>query len=189
MMPCATGFGIGTDSFVSRPSSCIDSNTLAGTAALCYVYPQWITFRANHAPLVWSFRHLYFDFTLTGLCQVTLSSGLGSAALVDMLVAITLSYYLKYGRQNWHRHVLNFVSVRHSPPITRKITQGLQQHDQSDLAVHHQHRCSHWVRFRLTYFCLHLFKTDLLHLERHHFFVSSSYVPHVTPRAAVAPLG
>ncbi|KAI0353806.1 hypothetical protein OH77DRAFT_1522336 [Trametes cingulata] len=52
---------------------------------LSYVYPEWLTFRNTTSSLV------------------TISGGLGSAALVDMLVALTLSYYLKKGRSSWHK--------------------------------------------------------------------------------------
>ncbi|KAI0364755.1 hypothetical protein BV20DRAFT_974050 [Pilatotrama ljubarskyi] len=52
---------------------------------LSYVYPEWLAFRNTTTSLV------------------TISGGLGSAALVDMLVAVTLSYYLKKGRNSWHK--------------------------------------------------------------------------------------
>ncbi|KAI0636157.1 hypothetical protein C8Q77DRAFT_625182 [Trametes polyzona] len=56
-----------------------------GSTILSYVYPEWITFRDTKSSLI------------------TISGGLGSAALVDMLVAITLSYYLNKGRSAWHK--------------------------------------------------------------------------------------
>ncbi|EIW57835.1 uncharacterized protein TRAVEDRAFT_72794 [Trametes versicolor FP-101664 SS1] len=55
------------------------------SAVLSYVYPDWLTFRHTNSSLI------------------TISGGLGSAALVDMLVAVTLSYYLKRGRHTWHK--------------------------------------------------------------------------------------
>ncbi|KAI0636150.1 hypothetical protein C8Q77DRAFT_1155857 [Trametes polyzona] len=62
------------------------------SAVLSYVYPQWLVFRETKSSLI------------------TISGGLGSAALVDMLVAITLSYYLKRGRHNWHKESNNMVN-------------------------------------------------------------------------------
>ncbi|KAH9848429.1 hypothetical protein C2E23DRAFT_434798 [Lenzites betulinus] len=56
-----------------------------GSTILSYVYPEWITFRDTKSSLI------------------TISGGLGSAALVDMLVAVTLSYYLNKGRSTWHK--------------------------------------------------------------------------------------
>ncbi|KAL7279402.1 hypothetical protein PYCCODRAFT_995372 [Trametes coccinea BRFM310] len=56
-----------------------------GSTILSYVYPEWITFRDTTSSLV------------------TISGGLGSAALVDLLVAVTLSYYLRKGRNSWHK--------------------------------------------------------------------------------------
>ncbi|KAI0648844.1 hypothetical protein C8Q79DRAFT_947692 [Trametes meyenii] len=56
-----------------------------GSTILSYVYPDWITFRDTKSSLI------------------TISGGLGSAALVDMLVALTLSYYLNKGRSSWHK--------------------------------------------------------------------------------------
>ncbi|KAI0759570.1 hypothetical protein BD413DRAFT_271507 [Trametes elegans] len=55
------------------------------SAVLAYEYPQWLTFRHTKKSLV------------------TISGGLGSAALVDILVALTLTYYLKRGRNIWQR--------------------------------------------------------------------------------------
>ncbi|KAI0667824.1 hypothetical protein C8Q78DRAFT_1081709 [Trametes maxima] len=66
-----------------------DRSTLEGfgiaSAVLSYVYPEWIAFRGTRTSLI------------------TISGGLGSAALVDMLVALTLSFYLKRGRHIWHK--------------------------------------------------------------------------------------
>ncbi|KAI0667816.1 hypothetical protein C8Q78DRAFT_289007 [Trametes maxima] len=56
-----------------------------GSTILSYVYSDWITFRDTKSSLI------------------TISGGLGSAALVDMLVALTLSYYLNKGRSSWHK--------------------------------------------------------------------------------------
>ncbi|KAI0654681.1 hypothetical protein C8Q70DRAFT_514348 [Cubamyces menziesii] len=56
-----------------------------GSTILSYVYPEWLLFRDTKSSLV------------------TISGGLGSAALVDMLVALTLSYYLNKGRSSWHK--------------------------------------------------------------------------------------
>ncbi|KAH9936875.1 uncharacterized protein BXZ73DRAFT_100290 [Epithele typhae] len=55
----------------------------AGSAYLCYRYPEWIPFRNQPVSLI----------TVTG--------GLGCAAAADLLVALTLSYYLLRGRTNW----------------------------------------------------------------------------------------
>ncbi|KAI0833765.1 hypothetical protein BC628DRAFT_1414504 [Trametes gibbosa] len=54
------------------------------SAALSYIYPNWMIIRYTKSTLI------------------TISGGLGSAALVDMLVALTLSYYLKRGKHIWH---------------------------------------------------------------------------------------
>ncbi|KAI0788094.1 hypothetical protein C8Q74DRAFT_654254 [Fomes fomentarius] len=56
-----------------------------GSAALTYIYPNWIELRDYHTSLV------------------TVSGGLGSAALVDLLVAFTLTFYLKHGRATIHK--------------------------------------------------------------------------------------
>ncbi|KAI0353799.1 hypothetical protein OH77DRAFT_1522330 [Trametes cingulata] len=62
------------------------------SAALSYVYPQWLAFRHTKTSLV------------------TISGGLGSAALVDLLVACTLTYYLKRGRHTWHKESNNMIN-------------------------------------------------------------------------------
>ncbi|KAI0364765.1 hypothetical protein BV20DRAFT_974067 [Pilatotrama ljubarskyi] len=62
------------------------------SAVLSYVYPQWLAFRHTKTSLV------------------TISGGLGSAALVDMLVACTLTFYLKRGRHTWHRESNSMVN-------------------------------------------------------------------------------
>ncbi|KAI0709801.1 hypothetical protein C8Q76DRAFT_798588 [Earliella scabrosa] len=51
-----------------------------GSCVLCYLYPSWPVLRAREDSLV------------------TVSGGLGSAALVDILVAATLTFYLKRRR-------------------------------------------------------------------------------------------
>ncbi|KAI0643624.1 hypothetical protein C8Q79DRAFT_144905 [Trametes meyenii] len=56
-----------------------------GSTILSYHFPQWLSFRAHESSLV------------------TVSGGLGAAALVDVLVALTLSYYLTRARNNWQR--------------------------------------------------------------------------------------
>ncbi|KAI1786764.1 hypothetical protein LXA43DRAFT_754538 [Ganoderma leucocontextum] len=57
------------------------------SCALCYVYPSWPVLRDRRSSLV------------------TVSGGLGSAALVDILVASTLTMYLKRRRSSgqWHK--------------------------------------------------------------------------------------
>lgn len=78
--------------------------------------------------------------------QVTISGGLGSAALVDMLVALTLSYYLNKGRSSWHKCVSRF-GLASSQLLTmrRFYSQGVEQQDQHDFVVRGQHGCHHWV--------------------------------------------
>ena len=39
-------------------------------------------------------------------CQATVSGGLGAAALVDLLVALTLTFYLKRNRTDFHKCVV-----------------------------------------------------------------------------------
>ncbi|OJT04639.1 hypothetical protein TRAPUB_4651 [Trametes pubescens] len=56
-----------------------------GSTILSYHIPHWVAFRANEASLV------------------TVSGGLGAAALVDVLVALTLSFYLTRGRNSWQK--------------------------------------------------------------------------------------
>ncbi|KAI9056806.1 hypothetical protein FKP32DRAFT_1681968 [Trametes sanguinea] len=55
------------------------------SAVLSYEYPEWIAFRHTKKSLI------------------TISGGLGSAALVDILVALTLTFLLKRGRNTWHK--------------------------------------------------------------------------------------
>ncbi|KAJ8481374.1 hypothetical protein ONZ51_g6029 [Trametes cubensis] len=62
------------------------------SAVLSYEYPNWETFRSTKKSLV------------------TISGGLGSAALVDMLVALTLTFYLKRGRHTWHKESNSMVN-------------------------------------------------------------------------------
>ncbi|KAI0648834.1 hypothetical protein C8Q79DRAFT_903326 [Trametes meyenii] len=62
------------------------------SAVLSYVYPKWTLFRGTRTSLI------------------TISGGLGSAALVDMLVALTLSFYLKRGRHIWHKESNNMIN-------------------------------------------------------------------------------
>ncbi|KAL1949775.1 hypothetical protein VTO73DRAFT_8656 [Trametes versicolor] len=56
-----------------------------GSTILSYKYDDWLTFRDTKSSLI------------------TISGGLGAAALVDVLVAVTLSYYLNKGRSAWHK--------------------------------------------------------------------------------------
>ncbi|KAI0706749.1 hypothetical protein C8T65DRAFT_651869 [Cerioporus squamosus] len=56
-----------------------------GSTALTYIYPSWLELRELKAGLV------------------TVSGGLGAAALVDLLVALTLTFYLKRNRTNFHK--------------------------------------------------------------------------------------
>ncbi|KAI0637631.1 hypothetical protein C8Q77DRAFT_1048927 [Trametes polyzona] len=56
-----------------------------GSTILSYHFPQWIEFRAHKSSLA------------------TVSGGLGAAALVDVLVALTLSFYLTRGRSSWQK--------------------------------------------------------------------------------------
>ncbi|KAI0757615.1 hypothetical protein C8Q80DRAFT_1265506 [Daedaleopsis nitida] len=55
------------------------------SASLTYINPNWIELRATQSSLV------------------TVGAGLGSAALVDLLVALTLTFYLKRGRATVHK--------------------------------------------------------------------------------------
>ncbi|KAH9848436.1 hypothetical protein C2E23DRAFT_889090 [Lenzites betulinus] len=57
------------------------------SAVLSYIYPNWIV-----------------------AMQMTVSGGLGSAALVDILVALTLTYYLKRGKHVWHEKSNNMIN-------------------------------------------------------------------------------
>ncbi|RPD69898.1 hypothetical protein L226DRAFT_262213 [Lentinus tigrinus ALCF2SS1-7] len=68
-----------------------------GSTALCYIYPNWLKLR---------------DY---GPALATVSGGLGSAALVDLLVALTLTFYLKRGTNLWegsyyHKQSTNMVN-------------------------------------------------------------------------------
>ncbi|KAI0368447.1 hypothetical protein BV20DRAFT_969265 [Pilatotrama ljubarskyi] len=54
-----------------------------GSFALSLEITEWTPFRANVSPLV------------------TIALGLGCAAAVDVLVALTLSYYIQHGRGKW----------------------------------------------------------------------------------------
>ncbi|KAI0325104.1 hypothetical protein GY45DRAFT_1261525 [Cubamyces sp. BRFM 1775] len=65
---------------------------IPASAVLSYEYPNWETFRSTKKSLV------------------TISGGLGSAALVDMLVALTLTFYLKRGRHTWHKESNSMVN-------------------------------------------------------------------------------
>ncbi|CDO74202.1 hypothetical protein BN946_scf185043.g254 [Trametes cinnabarina] len=56
-----------------------------GSTILSYHFGDWISFRAHKSSLA------------------TVSGGLGAAALIDVLVALTLSYYLSRGRSSWHK--------------------------------------------------------------------------------------
>ncbi|KAH9894070.1 hypothetical protein C8Q73DRAFT_501960 [Cubamyces lactineus] len=56
-----------------------------GSTILSYHFANWISFRAHKSSLV------------------TVSGGLGAAALVDVLVALTLSFYLTRGRTGWQK--------------------------------------------------------------------------------------
>ncbi|KAI0366218.1 hypothetical protein BV20DRAFT_1055815 [Pilatotrama ljubarskyi] len=56
-----------------------------GSTILSYHYDNWVNFRAHTSSLV------------------TVSGGLGAAALVDVLVALTLSFYLTRGRTSWQK--------------------------------------------------------------------------------------
>ncbi|EJF56506.1 hypothetical protein BD309DRAFT_277690 [Dichomitus squalens] len=64
------------------------------SCALCYVYPSWPVLRSRRASLV------------------TVSGGLGSAALVDILVALTLTVYLKRRRSmgQWPKESKNMIN-------------------------------------------------------------------------------
>ncbi|KAI0687256.1 hypothetical protein C8Q76DRAFT_661365 [Earliella scabrosa] len=53
-----------------------------GSTILSYHYPDWVEFRAHQSSMV------------------TVSGGLGAAALVDVMVALTLSFYLMRGRSD-----------------------------------------------------------------------------------------
>ncbi|KAI0706747.1 hypothetical protein C8T65DRAFT_651860 [Cerioporus squamosus] len=61
---------------------------------LCYIYPSWPTLREKRSSLV------------------TVSGGLGSAALVDILVALTLTVYLKRRRftGSWNKESNNMIN-------------------------------------------------------------------------------
>ncbi|KAI0695509.1 hypothetical protein C8T65DRAFT_45702 [Cerioporus squamosus] len=68
-----------------------------GSTALCYIYPDWIKLR-DYGPAI-----------------TTVSGGLGSAALVDLLVALTLTFYLKRGTMwesgsYYHKQSTNMVN-------------------------------------------------------------------------------
>ncbi|TFK92885.1 hypothetical protein K466DRAFT_594821 [Polyporus arcularius HHB13444] len=56
-----------------------------GSTILSYRFPHWLLFRSETA------------------ATVTVSGGLGAAALVDVMVALTLSFYLSRGRSDYHR--------------------------------------------------------------------------------------
>ncbi|RPD74668.1 hypothetical protein L226DRAFT_560784 [Lentinus tigrinus ALCF2SS1-7] len=56
-----------------------------GSMVLSYTYTAWVPFRAQTS------------------ATVTVSGGLGAAALVDVLVALTLSFYLTRGRSSQHK--------------------------------------------------------------------------------------
>ncbi|KAI9069538.1 hypothetical protein FKP32DRAFT_1586768, partial [Trametes sanguinea] len=56
-----------------------------GSTILSYQFGDWISFRAHKSSLA------------------TVSGGLGAAALVDVLVALTLSFYLTRGRSSWQK--------------------------------------------------------------------------------------
>ncbi|OBZ66576.1 hypothetical protein A0H81_13376 [Grifola frondosa] len=53
------------------------------TSVMSYSIPEWVTFRSRTAPLV------------------TISAGIGGAAIVDVLVASCLIYYLRRSRGSW----------------------------------------------------------------------------------------
>ncbi|KAL7281971.1 hypothetical protein ACG7TL_003438 [Trametes sanguinea] len=56
-----------------------------GSTILSYQFGDWVSFRAHKSSLA------------------TVSGGLGAAALVDVLVALTLSFYLTRGRSSWQK--------------------------------------------------------------------------------------
>ncbi|TFK81081.1 hypothetical protein K466DRAFT_604795 [Polyporus arcularius HHB13444] len=56
-----------------------------GSTILSYHFPHWLLFRAQTA------------------ATVTVAGGLGAAALVDVLVALTLSFFLSRGRSEYHK--------------------------------------------------------------------------------------
>ncbi|KAI8969861.1 hypothetical protein BD414DRAFT_540883 [Trametes punicea] len=62
------------------------------SAVLSYEYPDWLTLRHTKKSLI------------------TISGGLGSAALVDILVPIILSFYLRRGRQTWYRQTYSLAN-------------------------------------------------------------------------------
>ena len=64
------------------------------------MFPDWVKLRRMAAGLVSRkpLRLLQITILLTS-AQTTVSGGLGCAALVDLLVALTLTFYLKRGRQ------------------------------------------------------------------------------------------
>ncbi|RDX44002.1 hypothetical protein OH76DRAFT_1119371 [Lentinus brumalis] len=67
-----------------------------GSTILTYTHPSWLELRELKAGLV------------------TVSGGLGAAALVDLLVAVTLSFYLRRNRSSFHKEsnsVMNKILV------------------------------------------------------------------------------
>ncbi|RPD69294.1 hypothetical protein L226DRAFT_280182 [Lentinus tigrinus ALCF2SS1-7] len=63
-----------------------------GSTCLTYIYPNWLQLRELKVGLA------------------TVSGGLGAAALVDLLVALTLTFYLKRNRTGFHKESNSMVN-------------------------------------------------------------------------------